>query len=178
MTLLGDGVTPTIADVADAADMSRRTVYLHFPNVEQLLLDATVGLLSKRSVDAAIAAADPGGRDACARVEAMIRALADGVSETLPLGRRLIKLTVDPDPPPDGRGPRRGYRRIEWIELALDPVRDRLSDAGWRRLVSALAMTIGWEAQVVLSDIRGLSADECVETMIWSSLALVDRALD
>src|SRR5881398_2987392 len=67
--LLRSGVTPSVGEVAEAAEVSRRTVYLYFPNVEQLLLDATLGLLSQTSVDEAIDAADT-GRDAGERVMA------------------------------------------------------------------------------------------------------------
>jgi AcrR family transcriptional regulator len=49
MDLLEQGQTPSLSDVADAADVSRRTVYLHFPTLEQLLIDATVGALSQRA---------------------------------------------------------------------------------------------------------------------------------
>ena len=42
--------------------------------------------------------------------------------------------------------PKRGYRRINWIERAIEPLRDNLDDSGFERLVSALAMVIGWEA--------------------------------
>src|SRR5689334_6692937 len=72
--LIGQGQTPSVNDVAEAADVSRRTVYLHFPTIEQLLLDATLGMLSQTEVDEAIDAADTGD-DATERVAAMIRAL-------------------------------------------------------------------------------------------------------
>src|SRR3954452_15325920 len=58
--LLRAGRTPSVNDVAEAADVSRRTVYLHFPTLEQLLLDATLGLLSQEAVDEAIDTADRG----------------------------------------------------------------------------------------------------------------------
>ena len=35
------------------------------------------------------------------------------------------------------------YRRINWIERAIEPLRDNLDDSGFERLVSALAMVIG-----------------------------------
>jgi AcrR family transcriptional regulator len=52
--LLRAGSTPTIAEIADAAEVSRRTVYLYFPTLEQLLIDATLGALSQAEVDEVI----------------------------------------------------------------------------------------------------------------------------
>src|SRR5947199_7480600 len=72
--LLQEGRTPSVNDVAEAADVSRRTVYLYFPTVEQLLLDATVGMLSQVAVDEAIEKAGAHG-DADERVAGMIRAI-------------------------------------------------------------------------------------------------------
>jgi AcrR family transcriptional regulator len=175
--LLRKGVTPSVGDIAEAADVSRRTVYLYFPTLEQLLLDATLGLLSQAAVDEAIDAADS-GEDAGERVTAMIRALYAASDETLALGRSLIRLTVDA-PVDGGQGkPRRGYRRIGWIERALEPVRPRLDGPRFERLVSALAMVVGWEALVVLQDVRGLSADEQLDTAVWAAHALLRAALE
>jgi AcrR family transcriptional regulator len=185
--LLKSGVTPSVNDVAEAADVSRRTVYLYFPTLEQLLLDATLGLLSQAAVDEAIDAADArsGGGDAAARVAAMIETFSSISRETLPLGRSLIRLTVerggDGDGDGDGHGasaPRRGHRRVEWIERALAPLRDELDDDAFERLVSAMAMVVGWEALIVLHDLRGLPAEEQVSTSVWAANALIRAALD
>src|SRR5436305_10622022 len=141
--LLRAGRTPSVNDVAEAADVSRRTVYLYFPTIEQLLLDATLGLLSQAAVDEAIEAADSEG-DAAERVAAMIRAIGSMSTETLPLGRSLIRLTVTPAEDDDGPvSPRRGYRRVAWIERALEPLRPQLRPASYERLVSGLAMVVG-----------------------------------
>src|SRR4051794_33968674 len=126
--LLRAGLTPSVNDVAEAADVSRRTVYLYFPTLEQLLLDATLGMLSQAPVDEAIEGADAGG-DATERVAAMVRALGSMSAETLPLGRSLIRLTVSPGDDDGTPSPRRGYRRIAWIERALEPLRPQLDSA-------------------------------------------------
>lgn len=177
--LLKSGQTPSVNDVADAADVSRRTVYQYFPTLEQLLIDATLGMLSQTAVDEAIDAADTGG-DATERVDAMIRAIGGMSTETLPLGRSLIRLTVDapgPTPGTEADAPRRGYRRVQWIERALEPLRPQLDSAVFERLVSALAMVVGWEALIVLHDLRGLPADEQMETSLWAANALIRAAL-
>jgi AcrR family transcriptional regulator len=175
--LLRSGQTPSVNDVAEAADVSRRTVYLYFPTLEQLLLDATLGMLSQRAVDEAIESADTDG-DVTERVAAMIRALNEMSTETLSLGRSLIRLTVESPSADSPSQPRRGYRRIAWIERALEPLRTELDAATFERLVSALAMVVGWEAQIVLNDLRGLSADEQVDTTLWAADALIRASLD
>src|SRR5262245_39358404 len=96
MALLAQGRTPSVDEVAAAADVSRRTVYMHFPTFEQLLIDATVGALSQQQVDRAIDAGPKGGseNDVEGRVERMVRALHDVTPEVERLGRSLIRLTV------------------------------------------------------------------------------------
>jgi hypothetical protein len=124
-------------------------------------------------VDAALDAV--GEPDAQARTAALIGALTSGMAGSLPLGRKLIKLTVDA--PPDGSGPRRGYRRIRWIEQALGPVRSQLGPYRFERLVSALAVLIGWEAYIVLLDVRDVPADQACGILTDAAVALIDAAL-
>jgi AcrR family transcriptional regulator len=117
--LLRSGATPSVGQVAEAADVSRRTVSQYFPTLEQLLVDATLGLLDQTAVDAAIKAADPRD-DAAVRVVAMITALGALATEQMSLGRQLVRLTGEtPAEPPEAT--RRGYRRVAWIESALEP---------------------------------------------------------
>lgn len=177
VVLIARGKTPTVNDVAAAADVSRRTVYLYFPSFDQLLLDATIGALSRAPIDSAIAEASEGA-DGEARLERLVRAVHGAGPEVERLGRALVRLTVEADavPPADG-APRRGYRRIEWIERALAPWQGRLEPARWQRLVSALAMVIGWEALIVQRDVCGLSAAEGEELSVWAARALLRAAL-
>ena len=182
--LIGRGETPSVADVAAAADVSRRTVYLYFPTFDQLLLDATIGALSQTPVDRAIeaASANKDGDDAEARVERLVRALHHVSPEVERLGRSLIRLTVEQDgtaqaKTPGKTAPRRGYRRMEWIESALAPWRQRLGPKRWNRLVAALAMVMGWEALIVQRDVCGLSAAEGEELSVWAARAFLRETL-
>src|SRR5690348_10365511 len=53
--LLRSGAEPSVSDIAAAADVSRRTVYLYYPTLDQLVLDATMGTLNV-DIDAALQA--------------------------------------------------------------------------------------------------------------------------
>jgi AcrR family transcriptional regulator len=175
--LIEQGQTPTVADIADAADVSRRTVYLYFPTLEQLLIDATLGALSQANVDRVLELPEL-SEDVGARVEAVARALQSMSPDVERLGRTLIRLTVESGGAGDGAVPvLRGYRRVEWIERALAPLRDRVDEARFEQLVSALAMVVGWEAVIVQRDIRGLTAAEGEELSVWTARALVQATL-
>ena len=164
--------------MAATADVSRRTVYMHFPSLDQLLLDATAGALSHAIIDAAIDRSGDGTGDAVARIDALVTAVARSAPTTLPLGRKIIALTVDAPEPATGTVPRRGYRRMAWIERALEPLRAQLSADGYERLLSALSIIVGWEAMVVLRDVRALAPAAEEDTLRWAATALVRAALD
>jgi len=173
--LLADGVDPSVSDIATAADVSRRTVYLYFPSLDQLLIDATVGVMAESGYGPELDF-DRYGDDVYARVDALIRTLLRMSDEALPLGRRLLRLTVDAPRPAAGT-PRRGYRRVAWIEQAVQPLRDRLSAEQFERLVSALSVIIGWEAMIVLRDTRNLTRRQEQRVTLWTARAVLDAML-
>jgi AcrR family transcriptional regulator len=170
--LMAAGGRPSVADVAEAADVSKRTVYLYFPTHEQLLLDAALGLMGWEQVEAALQHSD----SVEDRVAAVVRAMTDMSPETERAGRELIRLTVHAPPPGEGM-PRRGYRRIDLLERALEPVREQLGDAAFERLVSGLAMLTGLEAAIVQRDLRGLDPPAGADVSEWAARALLRAAL-
>lgn len=171
--LLAEGRTPTMADIVDAAEVSRRTIYMYFPTLEQLLLDATLGGLTQHAIDPVADESEP---DVMARVEKLSRRANALAAETMHLGRALIRLTVEGEEPSAG-GPRRGYRRLEWIERALAPVRNQLSRKDFDHLVSALSVLIGWEPLIILKDVRGLEQKDAEEALAFAARAVVQAAL-
>lgn len=178
--LLAQGGTPSVAEVAEAAEVSRRTVYMYFPTIEQLLVDAALVSITREGVDARLDSLDADGEDdAATRVEVMTRAVQRLFVSTEQQGRTLIRLTVDGERAPSGSDePVRGYRRVEWIERALAPLRGKLDKRRFEQLVSALAMVIGWEALIVARDVRALSQDEAENASAWAARALVGAALE
>jgi hypothetical protein len=147
---------------------------MYFPTLEQLLLDATLGVLSQRTMDSVLA--ESVSNDPVERVEELSRAMNRHSAETMHLGRAMIRLSVEGDGPPVG-GPRRGYRRVVWIEKALAPARDTLTAAEFERLVSALSVLVGWEPMIALKDTRGLEQKEADEVLAFAVRAVVEKAM-
>jgi AcrR family transcriptional regulator len=167
--LIARGASPSAAEIAQAAEVSRRTVYLYFPTLEHLLADAALEA-SRGTVEPRFEA----GEDPGTRLEALVRATHQGFAETEELGRTIIRHTVGAAGKREpGAPPRRGYRRVEWIERALEPLRDTLPPQRFERLVSALALLIGWEAMIVLQDVRGLDPAEVEEVCVWAARTLL-----
>ncbi len=171
--LLHTGTEPSVNEIAAAADVSRRTVYLYYPTLDQLILDATLGTLNV-DVDSALAA--EGSTDPRKRVRTLVGELFASMERSLPLGRKLIKLTIDAPPPGEGE-PRRGHRRIGWIEWAVEPCRGHLTRKDYDDLVSSLALVIGWEAFIVLLDVRGLSPRAAKALTLRAAEAILDGML-
>jgi len=178
--LIAAGQTPSITEVADAAEISRRTAYRYFPTQEQLLVEAALEGLRPGIVEA-VETVDPKQRDDVeARLDRTVLALQRGAVVNEQLLRTMIRLTVSRPPSAGdagGREPRRGYRRIEWIELALAPVRKKLGKKRFERLVSALTVCLGIDALIVLRDLRGLSESEAEAVALWSARMLLRASL-
>ena len=163
-----------MAEIADAAAVSRRTVYMYFPTLEQLLADATLGVASQNTIDPIVN--QPDSNDPVTRVEQLSHAMNIHSAETMHLGRALIRMTVEGQDPAAG-GPRRGYRRVQWVEQALAPAREKLTRKQFDRLVSAVCVLIGWEPMIVLKDVRGLEHKEADKVLTFAVRAVVEKAL-
>jgi AcrR family transcriptional regulator len=159
-----------MGEVAKAAEVSRRTVYLHFASIEHLLADA--------ALDATWTVFEPEWArepEAPERLEAMVRAVQANAGDSEALGRTIVRHTVGAQEMVEGQ-PRRGYRRVAWIEDALAPARADLDPEAYERLVSALTLLIGWEALIILRDIRGLGVADAEDVCAWAAGALLAAA--
>ncbi len=180
--LLTSGAQPTVAEVADAASVSRRTAYRYFPSQEQLLAEAALEGVRGIMVQA-IEGERGTGRDVAdieGRLDRAVQAMQRSAAGNEQLLRTMIRLTVTAPAAPSGADatvPKRGYRRIEWIALALAPVKKKLGKKRYERLVSALATCMGIEALIVLRDLRGLSEVDAEEVSRWSARTLLRESL-
>jgi len=179
LVMMRRGETPSMNAVAAAAEVSRRTAYLYFPTLEHLLTEAALEAV-RTQVEAALDLVE--SDDVEVRLDTLVKAALDSsILSEVPL-RTLVRITVERrleeakgSPPLDA--PLRGGRRVEWIESALEPVRERLGEERFERLVSALAMVIGLEALLVLRDIRGLDQGAMEEVSRWATRALLRASL-
>lgn len=173
--LMHAGGRPTVGEVADAAEVSRRTAYRYFPTQSKLLIEAALEGLRPR-MDEAIAAGPMDTEESLERrVDRLVTAMQRMTAEHEHLLRSMIQLTVLE--PRAGDVPPRGVRRVEWIESAIRPGGFSLPRASYEHLVSALSVCTGIEAFVVLRDIRGLSTAQAIEMSRWMSRAVLHQAL-
>jgi len=177
VALIAAGHQPTVSEVADAAEVSRRTAYRYFPTQEKLHAEAALDGL-RPVMESAIAEVpgDAEGTDIEARVDHLVDSMQRMAIENESLLRTMIHQTVL-EPPVSGQ-PSRGTRRVDWIELALKPMKTRLAGAAYTRLVSSLALCTGIEALLVLRDICGLSPGEAVEVSQWMARAVLKQSLN
>ena len=167
--MLAQGRTPTVAEVADAALVSRRTAYRYFPSAEQLLADAALDALDS-VVSSTITASDP-----AERVDALVAQLNEHTRTQEHLLRTILRATLDARQ--DAGGPLRGFRRMGWIERAIAPLGEQLDADAVRRLAAALALTVGLEARLSLVDVAGLDDERADQVSRWAANALVQAAL-
>jgi AcrR family transcriptional regulator len=171
--LLAAGGRPTISEVADTAEVSRRTAYRYFASAEQLLTEAALEAL--RSV--VVREIDEGapGEDTATRVDRLVNAMHNVTLSNERLLRQMIRFTIDRGQIAPGVPPRPS-RRLEYVEQALAPLRDVLGPTQFERLVHAMAVVVGIEARIVLKDICGLNDHEVLETERWAAQALLAAA--
>jgi AcrR family transcriptional regulator len=170
-TLLAEGVSPTVEQAAERAEISRTTAYRYFPNQRALLIASYPQLDAPSLLDA------PAPEDAGERLELVTESIARQVLEHEAELRTMLRLSLEsPKPGPDAL-PLRSGRAIGWIEDALAPLRPRMSDPELRRLALAIRATLGIEAFVWLTDVGGLTREDAAELMRSSARAILQATL-
>lgn len=169
--LVAGGATLTIEAAAEAASISRATAYRYFPNQRALLVAAhpeagAISLLPDDPPD-----------DASTRLDLVIDAFTRSTVENEAQQRTMLRLSLEADPVERSELPLRQGRAIKWIEEALAPLREEMSEPEVHRLTLAIRSATGIEAFVWLIDVAGLSRDDATELMRWTARALLRSAL-
>jgi AcrR family transcriptional regulator len=170
VSLLREGRTPTVAEAADRAGMSRATAYRYFPTQDTLLAPAQVHAGESPVSDEQLL--DTGKvTDPAARACLIARRLGEYSFDNEQLLRTVLRLSLDPKL--DYRRP--GHRR-RWIAGLLAPLRGTTDQRTLRRLAGALNLLLGVEAVVALTDIAELDREEALDVLAWTAETLVRAA--
>lgn len=173
------GGSPSVAEAAEHARVSRATAYRYFPTQESLLLE--VGDVSPAVATIEEMLGQFTGDDPQERLAALLDKFGPiVVAEEVAL-RTALRVYLDTwlearrsgDTAPKVRE----GRRMRWLDTVLEPVRRQLTKAQWRRLRAALALTLSIDALVVMKDVAQLDDDEALEVLRWAALALLRAGL-
>lgn len=175
--LMQSGITPSVTEVAEAAEVSRATAYRYFPSqaaLVQAVVDEALGPILKWQSD------DP---DPKKRIEDLLAASMPRIDEFEATFKAALKLSLDQWAQRQagtlGNEPRftRGHR-VDLLKHVTAPLKDRVGPAGRERLEQALSLVFGVETLVVLKDIWGLTAAEAQSVAQWAATALVDATIN
>lgn len=178
--LLRRGVTPTVAEAAEEAKVSRATAYRYFPTQEALLIEVAELSPAVAPVEAALAALPPGD------VEARLLHLLDAFNPILfanqaPM-RNALRVYLDTwfenRRAGEDASPIREGRRTRWLDEALEPARRGMPRRHWRRLQAALSLTLGSEALIVMKDVCRLDDHEAMAVLRWAAITLLRAGLE
>ncbi len=174
--LMQRGFTPSVSDVAEAAEVSRATAYRYFPS-QSALVKAVVGeglgpiLQWSSDLD-----------DGEARVVDLFETSFPRISEFEATFRAALKLSLDHwaqqkagtlgDEPPL----KRGYR-IALLREATEPLQSLLPPYEYERLIQGLALLFGVEALVIMNDFFGIESDRAQDVPTWAARALIRDSL-
>src|SRR3982074_3412556 len=126
--LVADGRTPPGEAAAEAASISRTTAYRYFPNQRALLVAA------HPETGASSMLPDDAPDDVETRLDLVVDAFTRMIVDTEAQQRTMLRLSLEADPVERTQLPLRQGRAIKWIEEALAPLREQMSDAEVHRL--------------------------------------------
>jgi AcrR family transcriptional regulator len=169
--LVAAGLAPTVEEAATRAGVSRTAAYRYFPNQRALLMAAHPETAARSLLP------DDPPEEVGARLDAVVGAFTRLIVDTEAQQRTMLRLSLEADGPGRAALPLRQGRAIGWIEEALAPLRDRLTEGQIHQLTLAIRSAIGIEALAWLTDVAGLDRRNAVALMSWSARAMLNAAL-
>src|SRR5690349_19246660 len=145
----------SMAEIAEAAGVSLRTLYRYFPDREALLHAAGEHLYATLEVPYDIAGPD--------KISASFQKAARQLSTRPGLTRALVRTTA-------GRAARSAVRsrRVEAIDNALRPVTKDLDSATARQATAVIAHLCGAASWVMIADETGLTDVQAQRAVAWA----------
>lgn len=174
--LMGKGITPSVAELAEHAKVSRATAYRYFPSQSALIaavVDESLGPILAWTSD------EP---DAAARVDALLQFAYPRLEAQEPTLRAAIMVSLQQHAQASagklGNEPRlvRGHR-VDILKHAVAPLDMQISPAAKTRVMQALSLIYGTEVFLVLKDIWHLELPAVTDVVRWTAKAIVNQAL-
>jgi AcrR family transcriptional regulator len=167
------GRVPGVADVADAAGISRTTAYRYFPTQETLLAEATADPLIDAVNEAIARVRDQS--DVVKRVDAVFAELAPRLLQQEPELRTLLKISLE-------NSLEEVHRRHipllsgHWVRAwdgILEPLRREVPPKTYALMVRALGTLLSVETLNVLSDACDLDEEATTQAIRSAARAMV-----
>ena len=157
--LVARGETPSVDAAAEAALVSRATAYRYFPNQAALLAAAhpetgATSLLPNDPPD-----------EVEARLDLVIGSYVRTNLENEEQQRTMLRLSLGADRELRSQLPLRQGRAIGWIEEALAPLAESMTEDEVHRLAIAIRSATGIESMAWLIDVAGVPRDEVTEIL-------------
>ncbi|MDI7861648.1 TetR/AcrR family transcriptional regulator [Rhizobiaceae bacterium n13] len=174
--LMQAGITPSVSEVAEAAEVSRATAYRYFPSqaaLVQAVVDEALG---------PILIWEPKSNVVAERVEGLFATALPRISEFEATFKAALKLSLDQwarrQAGTLGNEPQfvRGHR-VDLLRNAVGPLAGTLDPAERDRLAQALSLVFGVEVLTILKDIWGLDTRSAQDVAQWAAAALVSAAV-
>jgi AcrR family transcriptional regulator len=177
--ILDRGETPTVAQAAGEALVSRTTAWRYFPSQESLLVELYVNIDTRELEQ--LVQRPLGDQTPQQRVLELLDLFNQHVLANERLHRTAMRLFLDTwlqaytegDTSPSVRE----GRRTRLIATALEPLRGHVDAERLGVLEAALCLVAGGEAIAVMRDVCRLSRDETMQVTGWAARALVEAAL-
>jgi AcrR family transcriptional regulator len=173
--LVKRGRKPTLEEIAEEALVSRATAYRYFPNVDALLVEASLDIATPQADELF---ADDSAADPVSRVQQVDAAFHDMIlANEASLRTMLVHALEQAQEQKEGALPVRQNRRTPLIEAALKPARQQFKAGTIETLSKALAIIIGTEGVIATKDVLQLDDEDARKVKRWAIRALVEAAM-
>ena len=174
------GITPTVAQAAEQARVSRATAYRYFPTQEDLnieVTDVTPKLVEVEKLVGSLTTED---------VERRLLLLLDTFGQIVLAEEGQFRTALRVYHDTWIRSHRNGGnnaptvregRRMRWLDKVLEPLHD-LPEEQKQRLRAALALTMGPDSMAIMKDVCRLEDHEALAVLRWAATVLLRAGLE
>ena len=171
-SMIREGRSISIAEVADRAKIGRTTAYRYFPTSELLIANAALWKVTGRTERESIHLLKP-SMTPLEKVDVVVVQSDQSTREHRNEYRAMLRASLDQT---KGNPDRSGIR-LNLLKDALGNLEGRITPDMLETVFGALSLTLGIEAQIVLEDVCRLQRSRAREVKRWAAKAILMAAL-